>query len=191
MVNNTVMDRCIFAAWLQGSCASLALADSAPATAIAAQTPADIAFGKLADEFFDTYYFPTNPTTATATGLHAYDGKLEDYSRAGVDASVAALQGFGKRFTAIDPAGLGEMERGDRQLVLNTIHGTLLTQQTIRPWEKNPDIYSSGITNSAFVIMERKFAPSAERLRVLVERAKHMPAVFQAARQNLKNPPTI
>lgn len=191
MLNHSSMYRFIFAALLTGSFASLALADPAPATAIAAQTPADIAFGKLADEFFDTYYFPTNPTTATATGLHAYDGKLEDYSRAGVDASIAALKGFEKRFAAIDPAGLGEMERGDRQLVLNTIHGTLLTEQTIRPWEKNPDTYSSGITNSAFVIMERKFAPPADRLRVLIEREKHMPAVFQAARKNLKNPPKI
>ncbi len=58
-------------------------------------------------------------------------------------------------------------------------------------WEKNPDDYSSGITNSAFVLMERNFAPPDERLRSLVAREKQMPAVFVAARQNLKNPPRI
>ena len=81
--------------------------------------------------------------------------------------------------------------RGDRDLLLNSIHSTLLTLETIRPWEKNPDIYSSGITNSAFTIMERKFAPPADRLRALIAREKQMPAALQQARANLKNPPHI
>ena len=63
--------------------------------------------------------------------------------------------------------------------------------ETIRPWEKNPDTYSSGIANSAFVLMERKFAPADDRLRSLIAREKQMPAVFMAARQNLKNPPRV
>jgi uncharacterized protein (DUF885 family) len=61
----------------------------------------------------------------------------------------------------------------------------------IRGWEKNPDTYSSGITNSAFVIMERPYAPANVRLRSLVEREKQMPRVFDEARKNLKNPPKI
>ena len=146
---------------------------------------------KLADEFFDGFYFPTNPTTATLTGLHAYDGKLEDYSRAGVDRQVKALEDFDKRVTAVDPKALDETTRGDRDLVLNYIHSTLLTLQTIRPWEKNPDSYSGGITNAAFSIMERKFAPLPERLHALIEREKLMPAALQAAHENLKNPPHI
>ena len=161
------------------------------APAVVAAASADAAFMKLADEFFDTFYFPTNPSTATATGLHAYDSKLEDYSRAGVDREIAALKTLDKRVSAVDPAKLDEQTRGDRQLVLNYIHSTLLTLQTIRPWQKNPDTYSSGIAGSAFVIMERKFAPSPERLRSLIAREKLMPAVLMAARRNLRNPPKI
>jgi uncharacterized protein (DUF885 family) len=71
------------------------------------------------------------------------------------------------------------------------VHGNLLELETIRDWEKNPDNYSSGITNSAFVLMERDFAPANDRLRSLIAREKQMPAVFTAARQNLKNPPKI
>ncbi|MEO8052839.1 MAG: DUF885 domain-containing protein, partial [Acidobacteriota bacterium] len=48
----------------------------------------------LTDRFFDEYYFPFNPTSATAAGIHKYDGQLEDYSRAGVDARVAKLKQF-------------------------------------------------------------------------------------------------
>ncbi len=63
--------------------------------------------------------------------------------------------------------------------------------EQIRPWEKNPDVYSSGITNSIFVIMARTFAPPEERLKSVIAREKQIPAVFQAARQNLKNPPPV
>jgi len=179
----------LLAALLAGASA-LAVAD-APAPAPATATASTGAFAALADEFFDGYYFPNNPTTATLTGLHQYDDKLEDYSRAQIDKQVAALHSYEARFAAVDPKTLDEMTRGDRDLVLNYIHSSLLTLDTIRPWEKNPDNYSSGITNSAFSIMERKFAPPAERLRALVAREKQMPRALLAARENLKNPPKI
>ena len=188
-MNPASMVRVAFCVLLLSS--PLALQAREPAPARAPATNADAAFATLADEFFDSYYFPTNPTTATATGIHAYDGKLEDYSRAGVDSAIAQLQKWDKRVSAVDTKSLDEQTRGDRQLVLNYIHSTLLTLQTIRPWEKNPDTYSSGITGSAFVIMERKFAPLPDRLKLLIEREKLMPGVLQAARVNLKNPPKI
>ncbi|MGC9159279.1 MAG: M20/M25/M40 family metallo-hydrolase, partial [Terracidiphilus sp.] len=42
--------------------------------------------------------------------------------------------------------------------VLNNIRSRLLTLETIRPWQKNADDYSSACANAAFVLMERKFA---------------------------------
>lgn len=186
--------RVALCALLSSSIPGAACAASATATAtanVSATTAADGALAKLADEFFDTVYFPNSPTTATATGLHAYDAKLEDYSRAGVDRNVAALTAFEKRVASVKPDTLGDMARGDRELLLNTLRGTLLELRTIKPWQKNPDVYSSGITNSAFVLMERQFAPLPERLRLLIEREKQMPAALQAARRNLENPPKI
>jgi uncharacterized protein (DUF885 family) len=177
----------------------LALAPGAATAATAARvatTPpataqADQAFARLADRYFDTYYLPTNPSIATADGYHAYDDKLEDYSRAGVDANIQALTQWQARVAAVDPSALGDYARGDRELVLNNIRSTLLTLQTIRPWQKNPDVYSSGITSSAFGLMQRKFAPPEARLRSLIARELHMPAVLAAARKNLDNPPRI
>jgi uncharacterized protein (DUF885 family) len=163
-----------------------ALAAAAPATSAAEQ-----AFSTLADRYFDTYYFPTNPTTATVDGIHDYDSKLEDYSRAGVDANVATLKQWEGKVAAVDPKPLSDRVRGDRELVLNNIRSSLLTLQTIRPWQKNPDTYSSGITNSAFTLMERKFASPEVRLRDLIAREKLMPAVLADARKNLDNPPRI
>ncbi|HET7931108.1 MAG TPA: DUF885 domain-containing protein [Rhodanobacteraceae bacterium] len=163
-----------------------AWSDAPPATAAA-----DQAFAHLADQYFDQFMLPTNPSAATSYGIHKYDGKLEDYSRAGIDAEVAALKTWESRVAAVDPSSLSLYVRGDRDLVLDNIRSTLLTLQAIRPWEKNPDFYSSGITSSAFTLMERKFAPPETRLRDLISREKQMPAALQAARANLKNPPKI
>ena len=181
---------------LIGTLAIMALGNSVAAaettaTAVPVTSAADQAFTRLSDSYFDTYYFPTNPTMATADGLHDFDAKLEDYSRAGVDANVKALQQWQTKVAAVDPTKLGERVRGDRELVLNNIRSTLLTLQTIRPWQKNPDIYSSGITNSAFTLMERKFAPQETRLRDLIAREQLMPAVLADAHKNLDNPPLI
>jgi uncharacterized protein (DUF885 family) len=183
------LNKCLLAGALLALYATaLAFADSPTPPA---QATSNQAFAALADEFFDSYYFPNNPTLATTSGIHKYDDKLEDYSRAQIDRDIPALQKFDARFLAIDAKSLDEMTRGDRDLVLNYIHGSLLTLQTIRPWEKNPDTYSGGLTGSAFSIMERKFAPAPDRLRLLIAREKQMPAVLDAARANLKNPPKI
>ncbi len=157
---------------------------------IVLMTLTGIAAGQTASEqalynrYFDEYYFPFNPTTATASGIHKYDGQLEDYSKAGITRRTAALKKWEGEIAAL-PAS------DDRELVLNSIRAALLELESVRGWEKNPDNYSSGISSSAFTIMSRKFAPPEVRLKSLIERERHMPKVLQDARANLKNPPQI
>ena len=159
--------------------------------ALAAKDTAQRQFQKVSDEYFDRVYFPGAPTVGTLSGYHQYDAQLEDYSRKSIDAQVAALHNFEKRVAAVPAAGLDQTTRGDREVVLSNIHSTLLTLETIRPWEKNPDNYSSGISGSAFSLMERKFASPDDRLRSLIAREKLMPSRLDEARVNLKNPPHI
>lgn len=145
----------------------------------------------LFDEYFDQVYFKFTPTAGTSDGLHQYDSLLEDYSRTGVDREIAALRAFEKRFIAFDPKALDDTAAADRQMLISFIRSNLLELEIIRPWEKNPDIYSSGITNSVYSIMSRKFASEDDRLRSVVAREKLMPAVLAEARKNLQNPPKI
>ncbi len=162
-----------------------------PANGAARSADAHAAWNSLADEYFEHGYFKFNPTSGTSAGLHQYDPILEDYSHASVDRQINTLHEYETRVAAFDVTSLDETEAADQQLVLTNILGTLLTLETIRPWEKNPDIYSSGISSSAFTIMSRRFASPDDRLRSLVAREKQMPAVFSAALENLKNPPRI
>jgi len=148
-------------------------------------------FRALAAEYFEEVYYKFAPTYGTAAGLHQYDPLLEDYSRAAIDQEIAALKSYEVKFDGVPEAALDQSTQGDLAMMRNSIRGTMLELETIRAWEKNPDNYSSGIANSAFVLMERKFAPADDRLRSLIAREKRMPAVFAAARQNLKDPPRI
>jgi len=160
-------------------------------TAIAdSKSQAISGWSKLVDSFFDEY-FKLNPTEATARGFHQYDSDLEDYSRRGIDNQIAFVNNYRSRLNNFDSKLLPLEERQDYQLVANNLESTLLELGDIRSWEKNPDGYSSGLTESAFVIMSREFAPPEKRLRSLIEREKKMPAVLVAAKENLKNPPRI
>jgi uncharacterized protein (DUF885 family) len=166
------------------------MATSAVAQHVSADGAAQT-FGFLTEQYFSDIYYKFSPTAGTGAGLHQYDGQLEDYSAAGVQREVAALHGFEKKLMEIDPTALDAEPAADYAILLNNVRGQLLQLETVRGWEKNPDSYSSGVTNSIFVIMERPYAPVNVRLRAAVEREKQMPQVFVEARKNLKNPPKI
>jgi uncharacterized protein (DUF885 family) len=150
-------------------------------------------FATVSDQYFDQVYFHYGPTNGTLVGYHQYDTQLENFSRKNIDAEIAALKSFEQRIEAIHPDAdaANFVPRSDREIVLANIHSQLLTLETIRPWEKNADNYSSTCANGAFVLMERKFASPNERLRSLIAREKQMPALLNEARVNLKNPPHI
>jgi uncharacterized protein (DUF885 family) len=150
-------------------------------------------FDRASDEYLDQVYFKYAPSAATVTGLHRYDAQLEDFSSDSINTEIRLLKTFEQRIQAIhaDPTALDTISRGDRAMVLGNIHSQLLTLETIRPWEKNADNYSSACANGAFTLMERKFAPPDDRLRSLIAREKQMPGLLDAARVNLKNPPRI
>lgn len=149
------------------------------------------AFSAASDAYFDQVYFPYGPTGGTLSGYHQYDTQLESFDKSKIEAEIASLHAMEKRVDAIFAAQLDEATRGDRELVLDNIRSQLLELEVIRPWEKNPDIYSGTVSNAAFSLMERKFAPPDDRLRSLIVREKQMPALFQQARANLQNPPKV
>ena len=159
--------------------------NSAPASVPAFHAQYD----QLVDEYFDGY-FKIHPTEGTAAGFHQYDSRLEDFSRSGIEHEVAFLKEYQQRFAAISPPS-GPTAAADLELLRSSIAGQLLDLENIRMWEKDPDHYSSFVSASAFTIMSRNYASQEERLRALVARERQMPAQFDAARHNLKNPPRV
>ncbi|HUB28495.1 MAG TPA: DUF885 domain-containing protein [Terracidiphilus sp.] len=152
----------------------------------------DKEFQHASDEYFDQVYFPFQPTAGTMAGYHQYDARLEDLSAPNLHAQIAALHKFERRFEEMHDKGTFNLvNRGDCELVLGNIRSTLLTLETIRTWEKDPDSYTTIAANGIFTLMERKFAPPDARLRSVVAREQQIPKLIAAARANLSNPPRI
>jgi len=156
----------------------------------AAPKSTQVDFDRLVDQYFDDF-FHYNPTQGTSAGFHQYDAQLEDYSLATIAAQIRSLKGHLAKFEHFPANSFTADAAADRDLVIHNIQSQLLSLENIRMWEKNPDVYSGGITNSAFTIMSRNFAPPEERLQSLIARERLMKNVLGEARRNLRNPPHV
>lgn len=136
-------------------------------------------------------YLQNNPTYATYLGQHDFDHALEDYSRAGVETDIRDNKRYLKELAAFAPAQLNPLEAEDRELLISHLNAQLLEAEQIRGWEKNPDNYASGASETIYTLISRSFAPPEKRLKAVIAREKQIPAIFAAARANLKNPPKI
>jgi len=150
----------------------------------------DGAFGQLASAILDDHY-RRHPSEATDLGIHKYDDQLEDLSETALKAESAALKEFRSRLAAVDPATLTLDSALDREQLIHSLDARVLAIDTIKMWSKDPDTYSSDVTNAAYVIMKRNYAPAADRLKALVAREKKLPVALQEARSNLTNPVAI
>jgi len=166
-----------------------AACSSPPPPAPAAESK-DAAFTAVAAEYLEELY-RRQPTQATDLGIHKYDDRLENYSRGATADAIASARRFRERVTAVDPGTLSLDKQLDRQHLLHAIDSRILMLDVVRPWAKDADTYSSGMTNTAYVMIKRKFAPPEERLRTLIAREKAMPAALQEARKNIETPPRI
>ena len=165
------------------------IASPAPAQHLSADG-APQTFHFFSEQYFDDY-FKFNPTAGTSAGFHDFDTELEDYSATSTAAEIAWLHAIDKKLAPIDAKALDAPDAADLQILVNSIHSQLLSLEVIRNQEKNPDLYSSGVTNSIFTIMERDYAPANIRLRAAIAREQKIPQVLLEARKNLKNPPHI
>ena len=145
----------------------------------------------LVDEYLDKVYFPQNPSAATLNGVHRFDAEMENYSANGTKKEVSALKQFAARVEHFPSEGLAEVDVADKAILLGMIRSELLTREQLKPLVKNPDVYSSGVSNSIYLLMARKFASPDARLGSAVARLRQIPGILREARKNLNNPPRI
>ena len=154
--------------------------------AVAAALPAraddtsslEITFAKLTDEILaDEFDF--GPLGAVSLGLHQYDGKFGDYSRAAVDAEIQRGHVFLTRLEAIDPARLSAPSALDYKLLLLGVKNGLFQTEETGAYDHNPMTYAGAF--DANVYLKRDYAPLADRLRSIVATERQVPAMFAAA----------
>ena len=103
--------------------------------------------------------------------------------------NIARLHKALDAFTAIDPATLSAGDRDDREMLINSIKGKLLDVETIRYWQKDPDVYVRSATSAVFNLVHRDFAPLADRLRSVIARERQIPMLLATGKANIEHPP--
>jgi uncharacterized protein (DUF885 family) len=156
---------------------------SAGVTMHSAAAAGDGEFTKLADEFL-AGYFAWRPLAGTTAGLHEYDGRITDYSRASIAGELARLQEFERRIRALKPASLSAETRFDWQILLAGIRGELFHFEEMASYTRNPMTYAGALDLNIYA--KRNFAPAADRLRSLAAIEQDAPKIFAAARANLE-----
>src|ERR1051325_3240491 len=72
----------------------------------------DTAFNKLADEYISGY-LRWRPQTGTTLGLHQYDGRVTDFSKASLDIELSRLKSFDWRLSQLKETSLSPAARYD------------------------------------------------------------------------------
>ena len=147
-------------------------------------------FPQFVDDYL-AYLHEVFPSQASQDGVHLHDDLLEDFSRPAVESHVRALAGFGRRLQQIDPAVLPPRERVDHRIVASNIEARMHDLETVRAWERNPQLYAEVLGTSVAGQALFGHAPEAERARRVVSKLRQAPRLVQAARDNIRDCPGI
>jgi hypothetical protein len=112
-------------------------------------------------------------------------------SAATIRANSETIKSLQARLNDVDVQSLSAEAQLDLEQTKHAMDGMLLRLEVIRPWATDPDIYSSYLTQDAYVMISRNFASPEQRLKSLIARLKLMPTNLAQARKNLDNPPRI
>ena len=85
---------------------------------------ADREFEQLAAEF-TTGYLAWRPATGTYLGLHEYDGRVSDLSRASIDGEIERLRRFETKLGALQGGRLSAVNDYDLRILQSTIRSEL------------------------------------------------------------------
>jgi|HubBroStandDraft_1064217.scaffolds.fasta_scaffold00252_23 hypothetical protein len=174
MIAKTLFAAGAFAAVLAGS-EQAALADSP-------------AFQSLVKSYYDAEFL-AHPIAATRAGIHDHDRMVDNLSTDGFARNSARLRSALEAFAAISPKSLTDLERDDREVLVGSIKGALLDDETIQYWRHDPDRYSRVATSAVFELVHRDFAPLADRLGAAIAREREIPALLADGKANIVRPP--
>jgi hypothetical protein len=129
-------------------------------------------------------YFELDPTFAAYQGRHEYDGRLPDWTEAGLTAQMEFLR------TSITEAeaftGLSEQQDFERDYLVAWSRRNLFWLETADQPHTNPAYYMGSLSPSLYVT--RPYAEPAVRLRAYITYLQAIPGAAQQIRANLRTP---
>jgi uncharacterized protein (DUF885 family) len=126
-----------------------------------------------------------NPVVGTFVGIHTEDSRLGDGSR---DAVLGELEADKRHLAAVeslDPDGLSESARLERDLELHNLRRSIFDTDTLRFWERRSYALDT-VGDALFLLFARDFAPLAERLDSISGRLEALPAYLDQHRTRVR-----
>ncbi len=128
-----------------------------------------------------------HPAFATFTGIHTEDHRLGDGTRDAVEGEIAADRSHLGAVEALDPAGLSEPARFERELEIHNLRRVLFDLEVHRVWERRSTAIDA-VGDALFGIFARDFAPLAKRLEALTGRLEDVPTVLEQHKTRATRP---
>ena len=162
----------------------------APAEQATDSVPATAGFAPFVDRYLDGFA-RRHPSIAAGNGLHNHDDRLDDFSAQAIAAEIAMLKTAAAELAAFSDSSLTPDERVDKRILAGVIDGWLLEQETLENWKRNPMTYASALSDGVHNLMTMENEASPVRMRRIIAKLAGVPALLQAARTNIVNPPRI
>lgn len=171
----------------------LVLAAATLAACSSPKPPMD--FSSLTRDFVEST-LALSPVSATAVGYHKHkdlslDTLLDDYSKAGIGKQQQHWKDWKNKLDVLDAAALDAESRADLELMKSQAELAILELDRIRNWQRNPTLYVELIGNALFTPYSVEYAPAPDRYRHIIARLKGVPALCDAAKENLKSAPPV
>ena len=116
----------------------------------------DAEFARISDDFL-AGHLAWRPQMGTALGLHEYDGKITDFSRASLDAERARLEKFDRVLARWSVKSLSPPAYHDLRLMQATVRGELFKFDAMHSYARNPMTYAGAFDVNIYI--KRDFAP--------------------------------
>jgi uncharacterized protein (DUF885 family) len=136
-----------------------------PAPVVEAAPPPPSAFAALRDRLIDRW-LADEPAFARGAGLHAFDGKIADYSAAGIAARLARVENERAELRAVDRSHLTADEALDLALLEQHADATLFWGRDLEQFQRSPMAYEELFSVNGY--LDRDYAPIAERAERLL-----------------------
>jgi uncharacterized protein (DUF885 family) len=147
-------------------------------------------FPRLVSEYLQDLH-SRHPALAAASGIHTWDGQLEDYGSQAISAEISAIKGFQGRLEKIPPLELPLSDTFDYQILSSNMNARLLELEQIKSYERNPQVYSDPISTGLLQLAMFEYAPAEARLRSVIAKEQLVPRFLDSARANIHKPPAV
>src|SRR5215468_8790221 len=148
-------------------------------------SPADL--GRLAEEYYN-WRNQQFPVVSSDAGLHNWDGKLTDYSSAGIAARRAQVVKLLAQVNAMRTENWQKDDRIDWLLFRAQLEAPAFFDRVMDFEHTDPQTYVNECSNSIFSLLKKEYDSPRKRALSATARLQAMPALLQQGERNLTKP---